>query len=936
MPTKLPNKTNVVDQQFVNVKGPDGLLSGFQYDIETCSFYAKESQIIIPPFHGQTHIAEDPIPGATINTPGLMSADDKAKLDTVTSTRIGVLGFQGAGFPDDGGWLQGDIILQAGTEFISLERIGNIVRFTVDSPIPLNCGIEECAQIFWIQDETDIAAIRPPSCAGKLPGANLYGEVKVFLMPESTILNTSNPATTLNTKLNYPAFVFKRYDDAITPGLGEIEAVLERNSNGTTKTGWAMTPGPSGVPECVWFMGKDDDGGQVRFDLGPNSEPGLLGSLLYKGHTITRQMAVVTSWTSSILTTNQYNCRFWSVNKEEPIGDVFVATNVWGYENPENEITDVTNPRRLMKDATEDLIPVGSLTQIWEFEIGEVNGERLVRRYFSKEPKTNEQNLWAIGGIARFGDVLTARWETTPGGDTELTGSEDDISDIRTFDHNSWGITGFEDPLLLDDDNQSTGTVSFSGSILSVTGENNLLPLPNVEFETDGAFIVNEFVNELTPSFVNFPGLTGIATENYSVVGNTTSAITIIGLGPLELENEFTLAGGSPQDCSVYTPDSSGASGIPINNRFVANVDFSIPGLIIEQLHPDEDRERPVFLWNRTNYKNVYIKAMVGMPQESKFPPLDVLMRAPADSHEDINVQVSSRGTQTDGAFAGAPFITIVGVGWNDIPKEGTLRILTGIYRDTQWKYRYKLWTDGITQTLIGETNFPFDGDFLPGVPGGDDPTTIELPGSSSPTNTTMCEIMHEDYTAPCVRFEFSVNTNTDAEAVQLQVKGGILDMGEAYELDLDLPEDNYVRGMRPGYAISKTYTQDGFITTGIETPESDPSGFVVYEGGELPSEINGEPELWNKLELLLKGDQMWVWWNDLLIPPDALASADLPTPVAVNTPYFPLEDWEIDTGKVVFRMWPGTILREVEVRGQLTKYSEYTHGQLEVSSTGT
>jgi hypothetical protein len=57
-----------------------------------------------------------------------MSADDKCKLDAMLGTRLGVLGFSGAGMPDDGGWLSGDIILAAGTEFISLERIGMQVK----------------------------------------------------------------------------------------------------------------------------------------------------------------------------------------------------------------------------------------------------------------------------------------------------------------------------------------------------------------------------------------------------------------------------------------------------------------------------------------------------------------------------------------------------------------------------------------------------------------------------------------------------------------------------------------------------------------------------------------------------------------------------------------------------------------------------------------
>ena len=138
---KLPQSSQLQDGQFFTVQGPDGLFSGFQYNDQTKTMYIKDAQVIYPSFHGMTHISEDPVPNATIDLPGLMSADDKAKLESVVQTKIGILGFQGAGFPDDGGWLEGPIIFAAGSELISIERMGNVVRFTVDSPVPLNCKI---------------------------------------------------------------------------------------------------------------------------------------------------------------------------------------------------------------------------------------------------------------------------------------------------------------------------------------------------------------------------------------------------------------------------------------------------------------------------------------------------------------------------------------------------------------------------------------------------------------------------------------------------------------------------------------------------------------------------------------------------------------------------------------------------------------------------
>ena len=279
---KIPSHTTLQDAQFITIQGPDQITTGYKYDLQQRALYFKESQVIYPSFHGATHVAEDPVPTASCDLEGLMSANDKCKLDAMLQMRVGVLGFQGAGFPDDGGWMQGDIILAAGTEFISLERIGNVVRFTVDSPIPLVCNCEECNQIFWVQDETDIASVRPPVCSGKLPGVNAYGEMKIYLFPESTIADPNDASATLNNKGNYPAFIFKRYDDTIVPGAAEHEMILKRDENNILQTeiGWAFTPGATGVPEMVWFMGKDNDGSQVRFDLNPESEPGLLGSLL--------------------------------------------------------------------------------------------------------------------------------------------------------------------------------------------------------------------------------------------------------------------------------------------------------------------------------------------------------------------------------------------------------------------------------------------------------------------------------------------------------------------------------------------------------------------------------------------------------------------------------------------------------------------------------
>ena len=947
---KIPPKSQLVDQQFLRIAGPDGLSIGYRYDAETCTLYGKESEIIIPSFHGMTHIAEDPIPLVTTDTPGLLSSTDKAKLDAVTQTRLGVLGFAGAGFPDDGGYLQGDIILAAGTEFISLERIGNVIRFTVDSPLPFNCGFEECAQIFWIQDETDIAAIRPPSCGGKLPDVNLYGELKVYQLPESTIVNPSNPTPVLNTKNNYPALIFKRADDTLVPGQAEFELILSRNNNQTTNIGWAMTPGATGVPQSVWFMGLDNDGNQIRFEFNIERDPNLLGSVLYKGHTLTRQMAVVTGYTSSILSTNIYNCKFWSVNKAMPVGDTFTATNVWRYNNPENTATDLTNPRQLVLDATSDLLAVGTLVAIWEFELSRINGVRQVQRFFKDQPKLNPTTLWSVGGSIRFGDLIDMREELSGVGPTELTAHVNSVSDIRLIERTQWGITGFEDRLLLADDGvllegTDESQVVRSDTVSSSDNENDLgNPTPNFKIVSVAALAGAPFaLNELAGRqliFTDGP----LQSAQFMIIENSASTITLF-----DPDDQGSLViNGNGFDIHVVS-DTNEPSGIAINNQYIADINPNIPGLIVSETAPQSDQERPVFLWHRANHRNVYIKALVGRPDASRFPPIDVLLRAPIDSVDDQYFKVLRRGTIETGPFRNNEFIVVkgAGVGWKQLPSSGSIRILTGKWRNETWSYQYKAAFDSQDDDgvmLIGFTDrFPFDVDAVPELEGTgatnatDATNATELEAAAMqtvPNKTTVVQLNHDDYTTPAVRLEFSINDATGAEAIQLQMVAGLLDMGRAYELNIDEDlSDDFVRDFRAGTKIlSSIMTQDGFIVNGTETPDTTPESFRVVDGGTLPNPLDGELELWNILELMYRDGQLWIWWNGLLIPPSASLTAGQTNPVNVTTPYFPI-DPIYELGKVGLRLWPGAIIRDVEIRDQLISYNEFVHGQLQLTS---
>jgi len=835
---KIPLSSSLADEQFIQVSGPNGITTGYQYDAQQRALYFKESQVLFPSRHGPSHIAEDKIPSATCDSPGLMDPDDKCKLDAILQTRVGVLGFQGAGFPDDGGWMQGDIILAAGTEFISIERIGNVVRFTVDSPIPLNCACEECAQIYWVQDETDILAVRPPVCGGRLPGTNVYGEMKIYLFPESAIVDPNDPTQVINNKDQYPSFIFKRYDDTIVPGAAESEMILKRDSNNSTVTevGWAMTPGAMGVPEMVWFMGKDNDGGQIRFDLNSESNPGLLGSILYKGHLITKKMGVITDYSSTILSTNQYIVREWNVDTRKAIGSSFSATNVWKYTNPENPVSG-NNAQKLTLDSTIDLLPIGTLIDLWQFKVGEVSGEPIYRRYFSLKPVLNPNNMWVWAGNVQFGDSINAREEINPSDGSEDKVSSITVSSARDFERNIWGLTGYDDPLYWYDLIVSQGTE------------------------------------------------------------------------------------------------------VALNKQHRAKIDTDLPGLIVEASPNTLDNfsERPVWLWNRRNFGNSITRVDIGRPSTNEFIPIDVVLRAKIDEHSEKYMRVIGAGT-----INGINFVRVCGVHFHDLPPTGAIRVISENYSSTQgatnnliFNYTKKfMFPSSLDQTMAGsgteagtgtgpgtDTNTMINCDSI--VLAGDSDT--EFPGAAG----DIVELLHQDYDSPVIRIEMSTNPSTNL--VQLQFKVGKLDMSRAYEEDSSDDMDDYVRGLEPGYAVSAVYSQASTFNGVGAQPAATPNGFVVYDGGAVLGGL--QSEYWNRLEIMVRDDQIWIWWNQLLIPPSSALSSNLPTPVNVNTPYYPIMvDPQNQYGKTGLRMWPGSKVRRIDIRSQLTVFSEFTYGQLQIS----
>ncbi len=896
----VPPSSSLVDREFISIPGPDGTVKSYQYDAETKTLISKESQIIIPSFHGVTHITEDPIPEATIVSRGLMSKEDKAKLDALTSTRLGVLGFQGAGMPDDGGYMQGDIILAAGSEFISLERVGNIVRFTVDLPVPMNCGCEECAQLFWIQDESDTRSIRPPSCNGVMPGVNSYGELKIYAFPENSIFNPNKPTEFFNRKETVPTLQFRRYVNGNIPNTAEIHVVCRRRSDTTANVGWVMTPGPTEIPECTWYMGSDSEGRQIEFELLPESNPGLLGSLLYNGHTITRQTGVVSGYTANVLATNQYNVKKWDVQDGTPIGDAFIAVNLWEYTNISGSSS---LPPILTLDNTVQLLPVGTIIELWQFEVSNVNNVRTFASYFSRRPQLNPAHLWCLTAAIRFGDLFEQRDDvpvntatpTYPGTGTELTAHIDDVSDVRIYEKTQWGLTaGFEDGLLSATDGEQAPDGEYCPSGIILAGRQAMIDhsLPGL--------VITQVANP-----------TGLGDLNHDGVVNELDLDILAGmLGKTSSESGYDIEADFNKDGVIDVKDLS-TFGTYYN------------------IAARKTMERPVFLWHRQNHKNFILKTKIGRPNGNDFPPIDILLGAPIDNTDDVYLQVVRRGVFGAGPYINKPYIVVRGVPWDKLPPNGTLRILTGVYREVIWKYDNKFFSGEDIYLSSAAEVFPFDDDYM----AASDATVGGL--NNVPGAVTLTELLHNDYTAPALRLGFSVNETTGSESVQLQLRVGTLSMSTAYENDqivkdaTSFTSDDFVRGFLPGeFAVSQTYTQIGFISDGIgQNVTSTPTDFKVYDGGILPVPISSETEKWNELIVMVRDGQVWVWWNNLLMTPDQTKSAALPVPVAVNTPYWPILPFPI--GKVGFRLWPGAVLRDVEILDQQAHFNEFLLGQL-------
>lgn len=469
---KLPEPESINDKDVITVAGPNNTPLTYVYDKQSRALYRQECDSTDGCRHGDSHVnGIDPIPLATCLSNGLMSADDKCMLESKIGTRIAVMGYSGSGIPDDGGFLGGDILFASKSSFIRIERFGNVITFNVDIPIPLSCGTcDECSELYLVQDETDVNAVRPPTCAGKLPGLNIYNDFTVNLIGNTNSTNSGNVSDILNRKSISPTFIFKR----TSSGDAFIELVLKRNSaNSQASVGWKFTPNTTtGTADCTYHMGLDQSGNQIRLNITPSNIPKALGLLEFNGVSITKQPAVVVDYTTNVLNDNKYQVRLLDIQTTTAIGDNITAQNMWKIENPLNSTTG-QNPRKLALDYTYSLLDIGTVVDLVVINVG----AGVKQYYFSSKPEFDTAALWSKSSEASFGPFLGAK--------NALDGSGGSRSKLITsvqknIEKSLWGITGIL-PYRILTNNTGTGGEELISDLFYDT------ELPGLSYDPNGS-----------------------------------------------------------------------------------------------------------------------------------------------------------------------------------------------------------------------------------------------------------------------------------------------------------------------------------------------------------------------------------------------------------------------------------------------------------------
>ena len=654
MANQLPDIELLPDKSLVSIPVSSGL-EQYIVDIATKTFYVKEF-IIIPQPHAQTHITSDQIPEVTDTTHGLLSTDDKIKLENSIQTTIGILKYFGSGVIEDK--QVGDIIFASDSNTLQLERIGRTIRFNlIQAP---NLHPVTVSPIYWIVDESETnLTIRPPNCNGQIPPLNQYGELHLFLLPSTLKIDPLQPTawTSKQGPTAYaPTVKFTRTLDSNSKsidGQADLEIILKKtvtfDSNGnetvTNKTGWVMSNYPTA--KALWYTSIDKAQNQTTFEM---SMTNSLGYLLFNGNSVTKQMAIIIGVSDT--TQNTYNVQNWDVQNQKVIGSIYQAKNIWQYTNP-------TTTPLILNDSTYALLKPGTLVDIMMF-----NTMLGSQYYFSKDPQP--ASFWATESCVQFGDAYKVY--------------QDIATSIQTIDN--WGITQIEDLLLSDD---------YMMGAEEYTYEPSGIPINNtVVVKSDSTLPAIEVVNQIRKVDIDLNG--------DGVVDYLDLDIIMRSFGKTSNESDFDPRADLNKDGVVDYKDLS------LFGEF-----FSIQN--------DNTADRPIFIWDRKTHKNFLMKLQIGQPvsQDKIVPPYDMILSGPIDRVGDKYVNVIRRGVFQTGPFAGLHYVVVRGGYWKDCPKDGYVRILSGIFRNFVWRYFYKTafsFYDSNCITLIGDSMFPFDDDF--------------------------------------------------------------------------------------------------------------------------------------------------------------------------------------------------------------------------------
>ncbi|MDP6585964.1 MAG: hypothetical protein QF535_15040, partial [Anaerolineales bacterium] len=303
---------------------------------------------------------------------------------------------------------------------------------------------------------------------------------------------------------------------------------------------------------------------------------------------------------------------------------------------------------------------------------------------------------------------------------------------------------------------------------------------------------------------------------------NPTSAVNDVTDVSLIDRNEWGMT-NIDDPMLVFVPGAGDTDGNPditipaagIANYTVQTINTADTTMDRRYIQIDDDDggdniQRPVFIWHRASLRNALIEVHLARPIESpsgsNFPPIDVLLRAPVSTVDSKYATVIERGTFNSGQYNGLNWVKLGNLDWHDLPPHGAFKVImfNGSYTYGQ--------TFSYTAKLIDDS-----ADFV-----------FVVTSDPTPAQFSVVEFLHEEYTTPAARLQFSHNVNT--HDIEMTPTIGTLDMSTDYALENTAPTeafDNFVQDFSSS-EDGATFWQNGnaeTTTTGITVSDE---GFYI------------------------------------------------------------------------------------------------------------